>query len=107
MTTSIPSNGLPQFTQLTGNTANGAAGKSTDGAGSVTTTAKSDDQLKLTDSARALQEAARPDDSSAIDSQRVDRIRQSLADGSYKIDAGQIADRMLAMERQIGGTDQA
>ena len=54
-----------------------------------------------------MQEAARPDDSSAIDSQRVEHIRQSLADGSYKIDAGQIADRMLAMERQIGGTDKA
>jgi negative regulator of flagellin synthesis FlgM len=35
-----------------------------------------------------------------VDSQRVDAIRQAIADGSYKIDAEQIAERMLAAEAQ-------
>ena len=69
---------------------------------SAAVTPKSDDQLKLTDSARALQEAARLDTSSAIDTKRVEQIREALASGSYQIDAGRIADRMLSFERQIG-----
>jgi len=34
-------------------------------------------------------------------------VRQALADGSYKVDAGRIADRMIAMERQLGDTGKA
>ena len=110
MTTSIQNNGLPNFPQATGATGNASASTTTTAAtsgGSTAVSPQSDDQLKLTDSARALQEAARLDTSSAIDSKRVEQIRQALADGSYKVDAGRIADRMLAFEHQIGNTGAA
>ena len=104
MTTSIQNNGLPNFPQATGATGNASASASTTAAAgsSAAVTPQSDDQLKLTDSARALQEAARLDTSSAIDTKRVEQIREALASGSYQIDAGRIADRMLSFERQIG-----
>jgi len=37
----------------------------------------------------------------------VERVRQALANGSYQINPGRIADNMLSLERQIGGTDKA
>ena len=48
--------------------------------------------------------AARTGDAAAIDSKRVETIRATLADGSYRIDPAGIADRMLALDAQIGGT---
>lgn len=107
MNTTISNNGLPKFTQGTGNSGQGAATTAATSTSSAAAASKTDDQLKLTDSALALQQAARPDDTAAIDPQRVERVRQALADGSYKVDAGRIADRMLALEQQLGGTGKA
>jgi negative regulator of flagellin synthesis FlgM len=107
MNTTIPNNGLPKFRQATGSSGSGPSTTAANPPDSAATAPKADDQVKLTDSALALQEAARTDDTSVIDSQRVERLRQALADGSYKIDAGRIADRMLALEQQLGGTGKA
>ena len=107
MNTTIPNNSLPKFTQATGSSGNGPTAATANPSDSAATARKADDQVKLTDSARALQEAARTSDASAIDSQRVEQLRQALADGSYKVDAGRIADRMLALEQQLGGTGKA
>ncbi len=107
MNTTIPNNGLPKFTQATGSSVNGSATTAASPADSASAAPKAGDQLKLTDSALALQEAARTGDAPAIDAQRVERLRQSLADGSYKVDAGRIAERMLALEQQLGGTGKA
>ncbi|MDQ6645674.1 MAG: flagellar biosynthesis anti-sigma factor FlgM [Pseudomonadota bacterium] len=108
MNTTISNNGLPGFAQATGaSKGSGGAATTAAAAGSGGNARPPDDQLKLTDSARALQQAARPDDSAAIDPQKVERVRQSLADGSYQINAGRIADRMLALDQQIGGTGKA
>jgi len=106
MNTTIPNNGLPKFTQATGSSGNGPTTTAAHSADSAAAR-KADDQLKLTDSALALQEAARTSDTSAIDSQRVEQLRQAVADGSYKVDAGRIADRMLALEQQLGGAGKA
>lgn len=108
MNTTISNNGLPGFAQAAGSS-KGSGGASTTAvpAGSAGTPRPVDDQLKLTDSARALQQATRPDDSAAIDSLKVERVRQSLVDGSYQINSVRIADRMLAMDQQIGGTGKA
>jgi negative regulator of flagellin synthesis FlgM len=106
MNTTISNNGLPKFPQTTGSSGNGSAATTTAGANSPTAS-KTDDQLKLTDSALALQQAARADDTATIDPQRVEQVRQALADGSYKVDAGRIADRMLALEQQLAGTGKA
>jgi negative regulator of flagellin synthesis FlgM len=103
MNTTIPNNGLPKFTPATASSGNGSATTASGTADGAAAAPKSDDQLKLTDSALALREAARADESSAIDSQRVEQIRHALADGSYKVDAGRIADQMIAMDQQFGG----
>jgi negative regulator of flagellin synthesis FlgM len=105
MNTIISNNGLPGFAPATGSSKESGGASTTAAPTSSGGVARpADDQLKLTDSARALQQAARPDDSAAIDPLRVERVRQSLADGSYQINTGRIADRMLAMDQQIGGT---
>jgi negative regulator of flagellin synthesis FlgM len=39
---------------------------------------------------------------SAVDTARVQSIRQALEAGTYKIDAQVIADRMIDLERQLG-----
>ena len=107
MNTTISNNGLPKFPQATGSSGSGPSTTAANPSDAAVTAPKADDQVKLTDSALALQEAVRTGDTSAIDSQRVERLRQAVADGSYKIDAGRIADRMLALEQQLGGTGKA
>lgn len=104
MNTTISNNGLPKFTPAKGSsTGQGSAAAASTAAGSGSLASKADDQLKLTDSARALQQATHTSDASPIDTQRVESVRQSLADGSYKINPGHIADRLIAMDQQIGG----
>ncbi|MCE5231788.1 MAG: flagellar biosynthesis anti-sigma factor FlgM [Mizugakiibacter sp.] len=62
------------------------------------------DSVQLTDSARALHQAERPRaDAAPVDAARVERLRQALADGGYQADSSRIADKLLALERQIGG----
>ncbi len=107
MNTTISNNGLPKFTPATNSSASGTATTGAAAATSTTAAPSAGDQLKLTDSALALQQAARPHDVAPIDPKRVEQIRKALADGSYKIDAGRIADRMLALEQQLGGTGKA
>lgn len=107
MTTTISNNGLPPFTPPAGNTGNGspaAAGTSVSANGA---SGKADDQVKLTDSALALQQAARASDGATVDQKKVEQIRQALADGSYQINPGRIAERMLSLELQLGGAGKA
>lgn len=59
------------------------------------------DQVRLTESAKAIGAASKAADA-PVDTQRVERIRQSIADGTYKVDAQRVADRMIALEKQIG-----
>ncbi|MEP5765397.1 MAG: flagellar biosynthesis anti-sigma factor FlgM [Halieaceae bacterium] len=59
------------------------------------------DSVMLTDKAQQLlqleeQLAQFP----AVDSKRVESIRQAIADGSYQVDAERIADRMLQLEAE-------
>lgn len=37
-----------------------------------------------------------------VDTQRVEAIKQTLADGSYQIDAERIADKLLSLESSLG-----
>lgn len=103
MNTTISNNGLPLLPQPSSSPANGAAtgGAAAPAAGP---SASPDDRVNLTDSAKALQNAARVDGHSAIDSQRVEKLRQAIASGSYQINPAGIADKMLAFDAQMGGT---
>lgn len=107
MTTPISNNAPPSFTPAAG----GTGGGSTASAGAPTSQAGSggqvDDQIKLTDSALALQDAARPQEGAMVDQQRVDEIRAAIANGSYTISPARIAEKMLAMEQQLGGVGKA
>jgi negative regulator of flagellin synthesis FlgM len=104
MNTTIFNNGLPKLTQVSGGQGNspaqGNAASGSDTAGGV---AKPADSVRLTDSARALQDVARTSDASAIDTHRVEKIRQALANGSYQVNPARIADGMLALDAQISG----
>jgi negative regulator of flagellin synthesis FlgM len=103
MNTTISNSGLPKLTQATTSSGNGSAAASTASTGSGAAASKADDQLKLTDSALALREAAKPGDTAIVDQQRVEQIRQSLADGTYQVNPGRIADRMIALDQQLEG----
>lgn len=107
MNTTISNNGLPPFTPPTSAANSGPAASAGAAAGNAGTSGKVDDQLKLTDSARALQAAASAGDGAVINQQKVEQIRQALANGSYTINPGHIAEQMLALEQQLGGTGKA
>ena len=64
--------------------------------------AQTSDQLSLTSSAQLLKElneaiAASPE----VDQSRVDAIKQAIADGSYEVDSGRIADKLLNLDDQL------
>jgi negative regulator of flagellin synthesis FlgM len=52
------------------------------------------DSLQLTPSARTLGDAEAP-----VDSHRVEKLREAIADGSYRVDADRIAGKLLDIER--------
>jgi|GEM_PF-1201407 len=103
MTTTIKP-GIPtQQPTVTLRTQGQAAGSATSaqGASTVRTT---DDSVKITDSAKALDAASRGD---GIDTKRVDEIRSKISDGTYKPDAQAIASKFLALEGQMGSAGNA
>jgi negative regulator of flagellin synthesis FlgM len=104
MTSTINTNGSPGLPKAQGSQP-GAQAPETPAAGAGGRAAPSvDDRVQLTDSAQALRQVAAGDRQSPVDQQRVEQIRQSLADGSYQVDAGRIADRLTALEGQLPGT---
>ena len=78
---------------------NSAAGSASAASGTAPSR-PSDDSVKITDSAKALDAASRGE---GIDTKRVEEIRSRVADGTYKPDAQAIASKFLAMEGQMGG----
>jgi len=63
------------------------------------------DNLRLTGEATGVQALARElgEAPASFDAGRVDAIRAALADGSYRVDAQAVADRMLSLERDLHG----
>src|SRR5690349_15718336 len=105
MNTTISNNGMPLLPHAPGNKTSGqAAGIRNASSDTSASVQPKDDSVRLTDSARALQDAAKVDAQGAIDSKKVEKIRQSIADRSYQINPAAIADRMIALEGQITGT---
>lgn len=78
-----------------------ARGDKTDG-GSRAEAASASSQVQLTDTAVNLKQiesriAGLPD----IDRARVDAVRQRVDSGAYQVNAGRLADRLLAFERDL------
>jgi len=60
------------------------------------------DQISLTPEARRLQTLeAQLAEQPVVDSNRVDAIREALANGSFEIDAGRVAGKMMDLERAL------
>ena len=58
------------------------------------------DSVQLTGSAKALNAAKQPHTSGAVNTNKVDRVRDALANGGYQPSAERIADKLLAFEQQ-------
>ena len=54
------------------------------------------DSVELTPSARALGESGTD---APVDLHRVEKLRQAIADGSYRVDADRIAGKLIEIER--------
>ena len=66
--------------------------------------AQAGDSLRLTGEATSLQALQRElSTAPAIDQARVAEVRQALESGSYRIDPAKIAERMLDLDKQLGG----
>ncbi|GAB2564115.1 flagellar biosynthesis anti-sigma factor FlgM [Dyella jejuensis] len=102
MNTTISSNGLPQIPLANSNTDTSTSTSSATASGTTASVAVSSDSVKLTDSARALQQASSTD--SPVDTAKVEQIRKSLSEGTYKVDPNAIANSLVSMESQISGT---
>lgn len=107
MTTPISNNALPPFTPATTGTGNNPAAAAGASASQSEPGGKVGDQVKLTDSALALQEAARPNHGAMVDQQRVEQIRKAIANGTYRANPTHIAKKMIAMEQQMQGAGKA
>ena len=84
----------------TGSSGNGVVADKSQGEGSVSAaTAQTGDHVTLTDSARSLQKieeavAKTP----VVNADKVAAVKQSISSGTYTIDAGRIADKILKYE---------
>ncbi len=70
-----------------------------DGASSTASTTPAADQVTLTSSARTLQKAEETiAKTPVVNTQKVAAVKQQLASGTYQIDAGRVADKILGYE---------
>jgi len=64
---------------------------------------RSDDTVRISDTAQALQRSVGEKSGSAdVNSDRVAQIKAAIEDGSYKIDNARVADRMLQLDGLFG-----
>jgi negative regulator of flagellin synthesis FlgM len=64
--------------------------------------ASSADQVTLTQSARSLQAvAAAVADTPVVDTKRVESTKLAISNGTYQVDAGKIADKILQYEKLL------
>jgi negative regulator of flagellin synthesis FlgM len=70
------------------------SGESAEGSGA--------DQLTLTQSARSLQQlAAAVANAPAVDAKKVESTKLAISSGTYKVDAGAVADKLLQYEKLL------
>ncbi len=84
-----------------GNDVGASRGSRSADAGKSDAPAPADSVTLSEGSARLREMTEQLADMPAVDSARVDQLRQAIADGSYQPDGERIADKMLAMEAQL------
>src|SRR5262245_5314633 len=67
--------------------------------GAAVDRAPTSDQLTLTDIGRYLASSA--GEPAPVDQERVDAIKNALADGSYEIDSARVAAKLLKLDREL------
>lgn len=92
----------PAISQVAGNSAGntephgtGKAGK----AGAPAAASNTSTSVKLSSTAQALLDGA----DGGFDQAKVDRVRQSISDGTYKINPEAIADKLIANAQEVLG----
>jgi|GEM_PF-3137698 len=85
-----------------------STGQATPSANPTAPATGASDSVHLTDTATRLQQlnelmANAPE----IDRARVEELRQAIADGRYKMDTVHVADKLIALERTLFGTDKS
>lgn len=83
-------------------------GRAASAPGPTAPTTGSSDSVHLTDTATRLQQlnelvAGAPE----IDRARVEELRQAITEGRYKMDTVHVADKLIALERTLFGTDKS
>ncbi len=67
-----------------------------------TTVAPKGDQVSLTDSAARLRELENEvSQLPVVDAKRVAEVQRSIAVGSYQVNPGEVADKMMAIEKNL------
>ena len=85
-----------------GSNSNGVVTDKSQGEGSAAASAQTGDHVTLTHSARSLQKieeavARTP----VVNAEKVASVKQAISSGTYKIDAGRIAGKLLQYERGL------
>ncbi len=74
----------------------------TDSSGATDRTATAQDRVTIDESTQVLRQTeASLNNEPPVDTEKVAKIRQAVADGSYEINAGRIADSFLATESSL------
>jgi len=92
-----------QVAKPTGSGSNAVVADKSQGEGSVSaSTAQTADHVTLTESARSLQKLeAAVANAPVVNTAKVAAVRQSVNAGTHKINAGQIASKLLQFERGL------
>lgn len=84
------------------NAGTGAAGPAAAGA-AAGSGRMSDDSVALTGTASLLRNAAsKLHGVPVVNGQRVEQLRNAIANGSYQVDAQRVADKLIGMEKTLG-----
>lgn len=74
----------------------------TESSSSAAKTTHAADQVTLTSNARTLQKVEdRIAKAPTVDTAKVAQVKQAVSDGSYQVDSGRVADKLLQFERGL------